>query len=46
MFLLLSNLGYQWFEDTYGVHPLIVIAIITALSALIVMITNQQEDKE
>lgn len=51
MFLLLSSsplidLGYQWFEEVYGVHPLVVIAIITVLSALIVMSTKDQEDKE
>lgn len=51
MFLLLSSsplidLGYQWIVDTYGVHPVVVLAIITALSALLVMFTNQQEDKE
>lgn len=51
MFLLLSSsplidLGYQWIEEIYGVHPLVVLAIITAVSALLVMFTNQQEDKE
>ena len=46
--ILLIDLGYQWIDEMHGLHPLIAFpgAIISALSALIVLITEQQEDWE
>ena len=44
--ILLIDLGYQWIEQMRGLHPLIAFpgAIISMLSALIVLFTEQQED--
>ena len=44
----LINLGYQWIEQMHGLHPLVAFpgAIVSALSALIVLFTEQQEDWE
>ena len=44
--LLLIDLGYQWIEQMHGLHPLIAFpgAIISVLSALIVLFTEHQED--
>ena len=44
--ILLIDLGYQWIEQMHGLHPLIAFpgAIISVLSALIVLFTEQQED--
>ena len=44
--IFLINLGYQWIEQMHGVHPLIAFpgAIVSALCALIVLFTEQQED--
>ena len=44
--ILLIDLGYQWIEVMHGLHPLIAFpgAIISVLSALIVLFTEQQED--
>ena len=44
----LINLGYQWIEEMHGLHPLIAFpgAIVSALSALVVLCTKQQEDWE
>ena len=46
--IFLINLGYQWIEVMHGLHPLVAFpgAIISVLSALIVMFTEQQEDWE
>ena len=46
--ILLIDLGYQWINQTHGVHPLIAFpgAIVSALSALIVLFIEQQEDWE
>ena len=46
--ILLIDLGYQWIEVMHGMHPLIAFpgAIVSALSALIVLFTEQQEDWE
>ena len=46
--IVLIDLGYQWIEEMHGLHPLIAFpgAIIAALSALIVLFTEQQEDWE
>ena len=46
--ILLIDLGYQWIEEMHGLHPLIAFpgAIISVLSALIVLFTEQQEDWE
>ena len=46
--IFLINLGYQWIEQMQGLHPLIAFpgAIISALSALVVLFTEQQEDWE
>ena len=43
---LLISLGYDWIEQMNGLHPLIAFpgAIITALSALIVLFTEHPED--
>lgn len=45
--ILLIDLGYNWIEEMHGLHPLIAFpgAIIAALSALIVLFTEQQEWK-
>ena len=42
----LINLGYQWIEQMHGLHPLVAFpgAIVSALSALIVLFAEQQED--
>ena len=44
--IFLINLGYQWIEVMHGLHPLIAFpgAIISVLSALIMLFTEQQED--
>ena len=44
--ILMIDLGYQWIYQMYGVHPLIAFpgAIISALSALVVLFAEQQED--
>ena len=46
--IFLINLGYQWIEQMHGLHPLVAFpgAIVSALSALIVLFTEQQEDWE
>ena len=46
--ICLINLGYQWIEEMHGLHPLIAFpgAIISALCALVVLFTEQQEDWE
>ena len=46
--VLLIHLGYQWIEEMHGLHPLVAFpgAIISALSALMVLFTEQQEDWE
>ena len=46
--IFLINLGYQWIEQMHGLHPLVAFpgAILSALSALIVLFTEQQEDWE
>ena len=46
--ILLIDLGYQWIEVMHGLHPLVAFpgAIISVLSALIVLFTEQQEDWE
>ena len=42
----LIDLGRQWIDEMHGVHPLIAFpgAIVSALCALIVLFTEQQED--
>ena len=42
----LINLGYQWIDQMHGLHPLIAFpgAIVSALSALVVLFTEHQED--
>ena len=44
--ILLIDLGYQWFDEMHGLHPLVAFpgAIVSALSALIVLFAEQQED--
>ena len=44
----LINLGYQWIEQMHGLHPLVAFpgAIVSGLSALIVLFIEQQEDWE
>ena len=46
--IFLIDLGYRWIEEMHGLHPLIAFpgAIISVLSALIVLFTEQQEDWE
>ena len=46
--IFLIDLGYRWIEEMYGLHPLIAFpgAILSVLSALIVLFTEQQEDWE
>ena len=46
--ILLIDLGYQWIDEMYGLHPLVAFpgAIVSALSALIILFTEQQEDWE
>ena len=46
--VFLIDLGYQWIEQMHGLHPLIAFpgAIISVLSALIVLFTEQQENWE
>ena len=46
--ILLIDLGYQWIEEMYGLHPLIAFpgAIISVLVTLVVLFTEQQEDWE
>ena len=46
--ILLIDLGYQWINQMHGLHPLIAFpgAIVSALSALIMLFTEQQEDWE
>lgn len=42
----LIGLGYQWIEEMHGLHPLVAFpgAIISVLSALIVLFTEHQEE--
>ena len=44
--VLCIHLGYQWIDQMYGLHPLVAFpgAIISALSALMVLFIEQQED--
>ena len=44
--IFLINLGYQWIEQMHGLHPLVAFpgAIVSALSALIVLFAEQQDD--
>ena len=44
--ILLIDLGYQWIDEMHGLHPLVAFpgAIVSALSALIILFTEQQED--
>ncbi len=44
--ILLIDLGYQWIDEMHGLHPLVAFpgAIVSALSALIVLFIEQQED--
>ena len=44
--ILLIDLGYQWIDEMHGLHPLVAFpgAIVSALSALIVLFAEQQED--
>ena len=46
--IFLIDLGYQWIEQMHGLHPLVAFpgAIVSVLSALIVLFTEQQEDWE
>ena len=46
--ILLIDLGYSWIEEMHGLHPLIAFpgAIVSALSALMVLFTEQREDWE
>lgn len=46
--ILLISLGYDWIEQMHGLHPLIAFpgAILSVLSALIVLFTEEQEDWE
>ena len=46
--ILLIDLGYQWIDEMHGLHPLVAFpgAIVSALSALIILFTEQQEDWE
>ena len=46
--IFLINLGYQWIEQMHGLHPLIAFpgAIVSALSALVILFIEQQEDRE
>ena len=44
--VLLIDLGYQWIDEMHGLHPLVAFpgAIVSALSALVVLFAEQQED--
>ena len=46
--ILLIDLGYQWIYQIHGLHPLVAFpgAILSALSALIVLFTEHQCDRE
>ena len=46
--ILLIDLGYQWIYQMHGLHPLVAFpgAILSALSALIVLFTEHQCDRE
>lgn len=46
--ILMIDLGYQWIYQMHGVHPLIAFpgAIISALSALVVLFIEHEEDRE
>ena len=46
--ILLIDLGYQWIDEMHGLHPLVAFpgAIVSAVCALIVLFTEQQEDWE
>ena len=46
--ILLIDLGYQWIDEMYGLHPLVAFpgAIVSALSALVVLFAEHQEDWE
>ena len=46
--IFLIKLGYQWINQMHGLHPLVAFpgAIVSALSALIVLFIEQQEDRE
>ena len=43
---LLIDLGRQWIDEMYGLHPLIAFpgAIVSALCALVVLFIEHQED--
>ena len=45
---LLIDLGRQWIDEMYGLHPLIAFpgAIVSALCALVVLFIEHQEDWE
>ena len=44
--ILLIDLGYQWIDEMHGLHPLVAFpgAIVSALSALVVLFAEHQED--
>ena len=46
--ILLIQLGYQWINEMYGIHPLIAFpgAIISSLCALIVLFTEDEDQYE
>ena len=46
--ILLIDLGYQWIDEMHGLHPLVAFpgAIVSALSALVVLFAEHQEDWE
>ena len=46
--ILLIDLGYQWIDEMHGLSPLVACpgAIVSALCALVVLFTEQQEDWE
>ena len=46
--VLCIHLGYQWIDQMHGLHPLVAFpgAIISALSALMVLFIEQQEEWE
>ena len=46
--ILLIDLGYSWIEEMHGLHPLVAFpgAMLSVLSALVILFTEQQEDWE
>ena len=46
--IFLIQVGYDWINEMHGLHPLIAFpgAIVSAVCALIVLFTEQQEDRE